>query len=240
MKRHGDLWQKLIGFPNLLAASTLARRGKRKRADVAQFHFKLESNLWCLHEELLEKRYRPKPYYTFEIFDPKHRVISAAPYRDRVVHHALCRVLEPIFEPTFIFDSYACRKGKGVHAALDRTNRFMRNICYVLKCDVRKFFPSLNHQILKNLIAHKIKDPHVLWLVDRIIDGSNLQESLDVGLPSDELTPSERCRHGLPIGNQTSQFFANVYMNPWDHFVKEVLRCKSYIRYCDDFLVFSN
>lgn len=116
----------------------------------------------------------------------------------------------------------------------------MRNICYVLKCDVRKFFPSLNHQILKNLIAHKIKDPHVLWLVDRIIDGSNLQESLDVGLPSDELTTSERCRHGLPIGNQTSQFFANVYMNPWDHFVKEVLRCKSYIRYCDDFLVFSN
>lgn len=240
MKRYGHLWQKLIGFPNLLAASELARRGKRKRADVAQFHFKLESNLWSLHDELREKRYRPSPYYSFEIFDPKHRIISAAPYRDRVVHHAVCRILEPIFEPTFVFDSYACRKGKGTHAALDRTTRFMQTNRYVLKCDVWKFFPSIKHQILKNVVARKIKDPQVLGLVDRIIDAPIRQHVGDFPFPTNNFNIGETNRHGLPIGNQTSQFFANVYMNPWDHFVKEVLRCKSYVRYCDDFLVFSN
>lgn len=145
-----------------------------------------------------------------------------------------------MFEPTFIFDSYACRRGKGTHAALDRFTRFARQNRYVLKCDVSKFFPSVDHEILKALIARKIKDRDVLWLVDRIIDGSNAQERVVEWFPGDSLlTPAER-RRGLPIGNQTSQFFANVFLNPFDHFVKETLRARHYIRYVDDFVIFSD
>jgi retron-type reverse transcriptase len=189
---------------------------------------------------LLAGTYRPGGYRTFEIFEPKRRLISAAPIRDRVVHHALCGVLEPVFEPTFVFDSYACRRGKGTHAALNRFRDFARRHRYVLQCDVRKFFPSVDHQILKELLARKIKDRAVLSLVDRIIDGSNTQETAAFWFPSDDLfTPSER-RRGLPIGNQTSQFFANVYLNPFDHFVHEQLKAGCYVRYVDDFAVFSN
>ena len=149
-------------------------------------------------------------------------------------------MLEPIFERSFIADSYACRKGKGTHAAVDRCQQFARRFRYVLKADVQKFFPSLDHEILKGLVARKIKDPDVLWLVDRIIDHSNPQEAVLNWFPGDDLfTPSER-RRGIPIGNQTSQFFANVYLDPLDHFVKDRLGIKGYVRYVDDFLVFSD
>ena len=207
---------------------------------MATFHFELERELIRIQDELVNQTYQPGPYREFEIHEPKRRLISAAPFRDRVVHHALCSVLEPIWERCFIFDSYACRKGKGTHAAVDRFQSFAKRYRYVLKSDVRKYFPSIDHDVLKQLLARKIKDPDVLWLANRIIDHSNAQEPVLRWYPGDDLfTPTER-RRGLPIGNQTSQFFANVYLNPFDHFVKETLRCPAYVRYCDDFVLLSD
>lgn len=240
MKRHGNLWNQVVSFEALLHAAEEARRGKRFRPAVAAFHFDQERALWKLHEELSTKTYRPGAYRSFFIFEPKKRQISAAPYRDRVVHHALTGVLEPIFEKTFIADSYACRKGKGTHAGVNRCQEFARRFRYVLKADIQKFFPSLDHEICKDLVARKIKDKDVLGLVNQIIDGSNPQEDVSNYFPGDDLfTPGER-RRGIPIGNQTSQFFANVYLDPLDHFVKDRLRIKGYVRYVDDFLVFSD
>ena len=182
----------------------------------------------------------PGAYRTFRIHDPKPRLISAAPYRDRVVHHALCRVIEPVFEPTFVFDSYACRRGKGTHAAVSRLGAFARRYRYVLKCDVSRYFPSIDHEILKALLARKLKDPEVLWLVNLIIDRSNPQEPMLEWFAGDGLfTPVAR-RRGLPIGNQTSQFFGNVYLNPLDHFAAETLRVSAYVRYVDDFVLLSD
>jgi retron-type reverse transcriptase len=229
----------MIAFENLLRAAEAARRGKRFRPAAARFCFRLERELTRLHDELARKTYRPGPYRTFTIYEGKTRQISAAPFRDRVVHHALTGVLEPVFERSFIFDNYACRKGKGTHSAVDRCQRFARQYRYVLKADVQKFFPSIDHEVLKQLIARKIKDPHVHWLVDRIIDHSNPQQPVLMWFPGDDLfTPIER-RRGLPLGNQTSQFFANVYLDPLDHFVTDRLGL-SYARYVDDFLVFAD
>ncbi len=230
----------MISFEALLCASEQARRGKRCRPTVAAFEFNLERELCRLHEELTQKTYRPGAYRSFFIHEPKKRQISAAPYRDRVVHHALVSVLEPIFESTFIADSYACRKGKGTHAAVHRCQHFSRQYRYVLKADIRKFFPSVDHQILKALLARKIKDPDVMWLVEQIIDGSNSQEVIQHCFPDDNLFTSLERRRGIPIGNQTSQFFANVYLDPLDHFVKDWLGIKGFVRYVDDFLVFSD
>jgi retron-type reverse transcriptase len=234
MKRYGNLWERVISFEALLYAADNARKGKRFRPAVAAFHFDQERALWKLREELTAKTYRPGAYRSFFIYEPKKRQISAAPYRDRVVHHALTGVLEPIFERTFIADSYACRKGKGAHAAADRCQQFARRFRYVLKADIRKFFPSLDHEILKGLVARKIKDPDVLWLVGQIIDHSNPQEEVLSYFPGDDqFTPGVR-RRGIPIGNQTSQFFANVYLDPFDHFVKDRLGIRGYVRYVDD------
>jgi retron-type reverse transcriptase len=240
MKRHGNLWPILTSFPNLLRASKKAKRGKRFRPSVAAFEFGLEPELWELQQELVTKTYRPGKYRSFYVYEPKKRLISAAPYRDRVVHHALTGILEPIFEPTFIHDSYACRRGKGTHAAVNRCQQFARRFRYVLKTDIRKFFPSMDQEILKQGIARKIKDPDVLWLASVIIDHSNPQEPVLDWFPGDDLlTPNER-RRGIPIGNQTSQFFANVYLDPLDHYVKDRLRVKGYVRYVDDLLLFSD
>jgi retron-type reverse transcriptase len=239
MKRNGYLWDDMISFRSLLQAAERAGRGKRLKPGAARFFFNLEHHLVRLHEELAAKTYRPGPYRTFTIYEGKKRQISAAPFRDRVVHHALTGPLEPIFDPSFVYDSYACRKGKGTHAAVDRCQRFARRYGYVLKADVRKYFPSIDHEILKERIARKIKDPHVLWLVGRIIDHSNPQDPVLAWFPGDDLfTPTER-RRGLPLGNQTSQFFANVYLDPLDHFVTDRLGL-SYVRYVDDFLVFAD
>jgi retron-type reverse transcriptase len=240
VKRVGNLWPTLTSFENLLRAAEKARKGKRFRPAVAAFHFDLEHQLWSLHDELSTKSYRPGGYRSFFLCEPKKRQISAAPYRDRVVHHALTNVLEPIFERSFIPDSYACRKGKGTHAAVDRCQQFARRFRYVLKADIQKFFPSLDHEILKGLVAGKVKDPDVLWLVGRIIDHSNPQEPVQDWFPGDDLfTPGQR-RRGIPIGNQTSQFFANVYLDPLDHFAKDRLQVGGYVRYVDDFLVFAD
>jgi retron-type reverse transcriptase len=239
MKRQGHLWEGMISFENLVRAAEKARRGKRFRPGVARFFFRLEPELVRLQEELTSMTYRPGPYRTFTIYEGKARQISAAPFRDRVVHHALTGILEPIFERSFIHDSYACRKGKGTHAAVDRCQQLARRHAYVLKADVRRFFPSIDHVILKNQIARRIKDPRVLWLVNTIVDHSNPQLPAIMWFPGDDLfTPIER-RRGLPLGNQTSQFFANVYLDALDHFVTDRLRF-SYVRYVDDFLVFSD
>ena len=240
MKRHGDLWPVLTSFPNLLRASKKAKRGKRFRPSVSAFEFDLEPELWALQHELVTKTYRPGNYRSFYIYEPKKRLISAAPYRDRVVHHALTGILEPIFEPTFIYDSYACRQGKGTHAAVDRCQQFRTPVPVRSEDRHPQILPLDGSRDSETGIARKIKDPGVLWLASVIIDHSNPQEPVLDWFPGDDLlTPNER-RRGIPIGNQTSQFFANVYLDPLDHFVKDRLRIKGYVRYVDDLLVFSD
>lgn len=240
MRRHGNLFEKIVSFENLLAAANSAYRGKRSRPAPAAFQYGLEAHLFLLHEELTCGRYRPGPYRGFWIRDPKRRLISAAPYRDRVVHHALCRVIEPIFDRAFIYDSYANRLGKGTHKALDRCTQFCRRWPYVLKCDVEKFFPSIDHEVLVAQVERKIKCPRTLDLIRTVISASNPQEPVIRYFPGDDLfTPCQR-RRGIPIGNLTSQFFANVILDPLDHYVKETLRVSGYLRFMDDFLVFGD
>lgn len=240
MKRYGGLYDQVCDFRNLLRAAQQAQRGKRTKANVARFNFHLERELIALRRALRDKTWQPGPYVSFHVYEPKKRLISAAPYRDRVVHHALCAVIEPFFERVFIHDSYANRKGKGTHRAVDRFTDFCRQNRYVLQCDIKKYFPSIDHDILYGIIARKIKDPDVLWLVRRIIDSSNPQEPVYDYFPGDDLfSPVER-RKGIPIGNLTSQFFANIYLSGFDHFVKRSLGGRAYIRYTDDFVLLSN
>jgi retron-type reverse transcriptase len=237
MKTHNRFFQKVCSFENLLSAARKAQRGKRFQDQVSAFNFHLERELYQLQTELQTQTYRPGPYYEFHVYEPKLRKISAAPYRDRVVHHALCNIIEPIFDPTFIFDTYACRKGKGTHKAVDRFTEFSRKNTYVLKCDIKKYFPSIDHEVLKTQLRRKIRDAQVLWLLDLIVDSSNPQEYVHEYFEGDDLLTVLNRRRGIPIGNLTSQFFANIYLNRFDHFVKEVLRCRYYIRYMDDFVV---
>lgn len=240
MKRYGNLWPQIITFDNLYQASRQAQYSKRYRPNVLEFNYNLEDNLLQIQTELQTQTYQPGPYRTFEIVEPKRRLISAAPYRDRVVHHALCNIIQPIFERTFIADSYANRVALGTHKALRRFTHFARSSQYVLQCDIRKYFPSIDHQILKSLIRRKIKCKNTLWLIDTIIDNSNEQDPVLAHFPGDDLlTPSQR-RRGLPIGNLTSQLSANIYLNGFDHFVKEHLKVRKYLRYVDDFAAFSD
>jgi len=240
VKTYQNLFPLICSFENLLEASRKARKGKRSKTDVGRFEIELEKELLTVREELVSNRYSPGRYREFHVYEPKKRFISAAPYRDRVVHHAVCNIIEPIFERTFIHDSYANRKEKGTHRAILRYQRLCRRNKYLLKCDIKKFFPSIDHDILKQQIRSKFSCPETLWLVNKIIDSSNPQEPVLDYYDGDTLfSPTER-RKGLPIGNLTSQFFANVYLNPLDHFVKEQLRCRDYVRYADDFVLFSN
>ena len=240
MKRYGNLWPQVIDLENLYQASRQAQKGKRFRDNVLAFNYNLESELFKLQQELQTKTYQPGNYRSFRIYDPKPRMISAAPYRDRVVHHALCKIIVPLIQRSFIFDSYANRLGFGTHRALQRFVKFARTSRYVLQCDIAKYFPSIDHEILKQIIRRKIKCRDTLWLIDTIIDGSNLQEPVLHYFPGDNLlTPLER-RSGLPIGNLTSQFFANCYLNGFDHFVQEKLGFSKYLRYVDDFALFSD
>lgn len=240
MKRYGNLYPQIVEFENVLLAAKKAQRGKRFRENVLNFNYNLEAELVQLQRELESKTYQPGTYRTFEIKEPKPRQISAAPYRDRVVHHALCNVIVPIFERTFVRDSYANRVGFGTHRALRRFTQFARSSRYVLQCDIRKYFPSIDHQLLKTLLRRKLKCRDTLWLIDTIIDNSNEQLPVIEYFEGDDLlTPLQR-RRGLPIGNLTSQFFANVYLNGFDHFVKEQLKATQYVRYVDDFALFSD
>ncbi|MBW4465473.1 MAG: RNA-directed DNA polymerase [Pegethrix bostrychoides GSE-TBD4-15B] len=239
MKRHGYLWPQIMTFENLLIAARKAQKGKRFRENVLEFNYSLEAQLFQLQQQLQTKTYQPGAYRTFEVKEPKPRLISAAPYRDRVVHHALCNVILPIFERSLIPDTYANRVGFGTHRALRRFTQFARANRYVLQCDIRKYFPSIDHAILKALIRRKIKCPDTLWLIDTIIDHSNPQEPVLHAFPGDDLLTATR-RQGLPIGNLTSQFFANIYLNGFDHFVIDQLQAKQYLRYVDDFALFSD
>ena len=242
MKRHSNLYNRVYAFDNLLSAARKAQKGKRFKPNCRNFNLDLEKNLLTLQRQLKEKTYKPGPYTRFKIYEPKERLISAAAYKDRVVHHALVNVIETIFERAMIYDSYANRLGKGTHRAVDRFTEFSRKQPYVLKMDIVRFFPGLDHQILIDAIERKIKDKDILWLIRIILDCS--REPKNNGrhqyFSGDNLfTPSER-KMGLPIGNLTSQFFANVYLNGFDHYVKEDLGCRFYIRYMDDMVVFSN
>jgi retron-type reverse transcriptase len=240
MKRYGNLYPQITDFSNLVLAARQAQRGKRFRENVLEFNYNLESELAKIKQELESKTYQPGRYKTFEICEPKRRLISAAPYRDRVVHHALCNIIVPIFDKTFITDSYANRLGYGTHRALRRFINFARSNSYILQCDIKKYFPSINHEILKSLLRRKLKCQDTLWLLDTIIDSSNSQEPVADYFPGDDLLSPLQHRKGLPIGNLTSQFFANVYLNSLDHFVKEELKAKNYLRYLDDFAFFSD
>lgn len=240
VKSFKNLFSQIVTFENLCRAANQAAKGKREKFNVMEFFLTLEKNLFELQAELASGDYCPGAYRTFFIYDPKPRLISAAPFRDRVVHHALMNVIGPIMERRLVFDTYANRLGKGTHQAIRRFQHFAQHYRFVLKCDIKKYFPSIDHQILRNLMRKCIGDQQVLWLIDSIIDYSNQQvEVLDYFPGDDLLTPLER-RRGLPIGNLTSQNFANYYLNPLDHFIKEELQCQGYVRYVDDFALFSN
>ncbi|MBD2341255.1 RNA-dependent DNA polymerase [Calothrix sp. FACHB-156] len=240
MKRYGNLYSQIIKFENILLASRQAQKGKRFRDNVLDFNYHLETELIRLQQQLTDKTYQPGAYRTFHLINPKSRLISAAPYRDRVVHHALCNVIVPIFEKTFIHGSYANRIGFGTHRALRKFTTFARNSRYILQCDIKKYFPSIDHIILKQLIRRKIKCPNTLWLIDTLIDNSNEQEPVIDYFGGDDLLAPVTRRKGLPIGNLTSQFFANIYLNGFDHFIKEQLKISKYVRYVDDFALFSD
>ncbi len=242
MKTWKHLYTDFCSYENLYHAFRKARKGKRQRSAVAAFEQNLENELWLLHQPLVTQQYRPGRYRHFTIYEAKPRRISAAPFRDRVVHHALCNVLEPIWEPRFIHDSYACRVGKGSHAALDRAQSFMRRYRYVLQCDIVQFFPSIDHQVLYTLLANKVADKplrRLIWQLIKSGRGIHDHRYQMVWFEGDDLLSQCRPR-GLPIGNQTSQFWSNVYLNELDQFVKRELHCPAYLRYCDDFLLFSN
>jgi retron-type reverse transcriptase len=240
MRRVGNLWPGLTSFENLLRAARQSARGKRFKPAVLRFHAELEHELCRLQDALRGGTWRPGRYRNFFIHDPKKRLISAAPYADRVVHHALVNVLEPIWERSFLSDSYASRKGKGTHAAMRRCQTLARRHPWVWKADVRRFFPSVDHDVLGGLLARKVKDKDVLALAGLILEHGAAREEPPAWFPGDDLfTPTRRAR-GLPLGNQTSQFFANVYLDPLDHLVKDVLGLPGYVRYVDDFLVFAD
>lgn len=202
---------------------------------MANFERFLEDNLFELHQNLKEKTYKHGPYQSFYVRDPKIRHIHKARVKDRVVHHLISKVLEEIFDPTFYSHSYSCRKGKGTHKAIRAFIRLARRVsknnispCYVLKCDIKKFFASIDHQILLRLLSLKTKDNNFLWLLEEI-----------VGSFYSELTKNPRFPKGMPIGNLTSQLFANIYLNPFDQFLKNELKIGAYVRYADDFVILS-
>lgn len=236
-KKHTDLFGRIANFQSLRSAALRAARGKKSAPGVAGFLANLEGHVLRLERELLTQSWSSGGYTEILLKQPKRRMVSAAPFRDRVVHHALCAVIGPIFERGFITDSYANRKGKGVHRAVDRYEGFRNRHRYVLRADIYRYFPAIDHAVLKADIRRRIACQQTLWLLDTIIDGSNPQEPVECLFDGDDLlTPLTR-RRGLPIGNLTSQLFGNVYLDALDHFVKEVLRA-SYVRYVDDFALF--
>lgn len=235
MKKFKNLYRNIIHIEQLFYAWDTFIIGKRKRRDVAKFEWDLERNIFDLHQDLTNKTYRHDSYFSFYITDPKQRHIHKATVRDRVVHHAVFQVLNALLEPSFIAYSFSCRVGKGVHKGVNAVAKMARKVsknftgpCFALKCDVRKFFDSIDHNILLKILREKITDTETMALLENIIESyiseqSNLFE-----------------RRGIPIGNLTSQLFANVYMNEFDQFIKHELRVKHYARYTDDFVILSD
>lgn len=234
--------EQVYTWSNLLSAWQKAAKGKRSNACVARFENVLADHLLKLQQELRDGVYQPGPYTHFYIHEPKRRKISAAPFRDRIVHHTLCNLIEPVFEKHFIPDSYANRIGKGTHKAVDRLQTFANHFTYVLRLDIIKHFPAIDHEILLRNLAKSLKDDNILILIEKIIasgDGILDQEYQPALFPGDDLV--DYCRpRGLPIGNLTSQFWSNCYLHPLDLFIKRELACKAYLRYVDDFALFSD
>lgn len=218
MKREGKLKEKFLLFENLYKAFKKAYKATKEH----EFAFNVEKELFLLQQEFSTGKYIPSDYRYFTITDPKEREIAVASFRDRVVHHALINILEPIYEKLFIYDSYATRKNKGVHKAIEKAQCCIKKNRWYLKMDIKKYFASINHNVLTKIIEKKIKDIFIIDLCKSIIaKGGNGAT-------------------GLPIGNLTSQFFANVYLNSFDYYVKEKLKAKYYLRYMDDFCIFSD
>ena len=223
-------YDDIISITNLLEAWQEFKRGKKNKEDVLIFERNLMGNILELHHELREKRYVHGVYEHFVICDPKRRDIHKATVRDRLLHHAIYRILYPSFDRVFIVDSFSCRNGKGTHKAMNRFRYFAGKVsknhtrtAWVLKCDIRKFFASINHGILLSILKERITDKDILWLLSRIIASFH---STGTGV-------------GLPLGNLTSQLLVNIYMNEFDQYVKHVMKCKYYIRYADDFVFLS-
>jgi len=230
-KMEHDLYQKLCSYENLELAWRRARRHKTLKPYVIEFEKNLKDNLLLLRAEILFHSYRPKPLETFIIRDPKTRKISKSDFRDRIVHHAVCNIIEPVFDKTFIHDSYANRKGKGVIKALERFDKFKRKVsrndtkpCFVLKADIKRYFDTVDYEILVQILKQKINDAHIIWLIKIILGNHRTKEN----------------GKGMPLGNLTSQFFANAYLNELDRYIKHTLKVKYYIRYVDDFVIMEN
>jgi RNA-directed DNA polymerase len=235
-------FEKVVAWANLLNAYRKATAGKRGKKTVAEFESQSADKLLAIQAALREGSWSPGEYVHFKIHEPKRRRISAAPFADRVVHHALCNVIEPVFERRFIADSYANRAGKGTHRAVNRLQSFARRYQYVLRLDVVKHFPSIDHAILLDILWPAISDPRILDLAAKIVASGDRvleQEYEMIWFPGDDLFAVCRPR-GLPIGNLTSQFWSNCYLNPLDQFIKRELRCRAYLRYVDDMALFSN
>jgi RNA-directed DNA polymerase len=236
--RRKDLFGEIANFRALMAAFGRAVKGKRRKPGAASFCANLEGEILRLERELNNGSYQPGRYLVIDIDDrKKRRQVSAAPFRDRVVHHALCAVVQPIFERGFIGNSFANRVGKGTHGAIAAYERYRDRHKHVLRGDIFRYFPAIDLAILKAEFRKRIACERTLWLMDVIVDGSNPQEPVNLHFPGDDLFSPFQRRRGLPIGNLTSQFFANLYLDRFDHFVTEVLAAP-YVRYVDDFALF--
>ncbi len=222
MKRTGNLYQQICSVENLRMADKIARRGKLTQPGVIEHDKNRDNNIKLLHEMLINKTYRTSQYTTFTIFEPKERIIYRLPYfPDRITHHAVMNILEPLFVSTFTSNTYSCIKGRGIHAAANAVKCALRDQTgtqFCLKMDIRKFYPTIDHDVLKRLIRRKIKDQDLLWLLDEIIDSTD----------------------GLPIGNYLSQYFANFYLAYFDHWLKEEKKVKYYFRYADDLVILAS
>jgi len=223
------IYNDIISIENLLASWREFQKDKRKRKDVEEFSIHLTDNILELHSDLLNKTYEHGNYQGFRINDPKPRDIHKASVRDRLVHHAIYRILYPYFDTKFIFDSYSCRRAKGTHRAINRFRENSRKISqnhsrtvWVLKCDISKFFANINHQILGNILKKHIWSGNTILLLSKIVKSFHTKDHLGIG---------------LPLGNLTSQLLVNIYMNEFDHFIKRKMKIKSYIRYADDFVI---
>ena len=261
----GHSYAEIISVENLLEAWKEFKRGKTKKEGVQQFQLRLMEHILTLHMDLRNRTYRHGQYKHFRISDPKPRDIHKASVRDRLLHHALYRKLYPFFDRTFIADSFSCRLGKGTHAAMDRFRAFAYKVsrnhtrtCFVLKCDIRKFFANIDHDILFSVLARYISDADISNLLKNIVGSFStsplnllLTEAVHLSHPKTDaqglaklqvfashLKEGER-KKGLPLGNLTSQLLVNIYMNEFDQFVKHTLKVKRYIRYADDFVLLS-
>ncbi|VVB53162.1 Reverse transcriptase (RNA-dependent DNA polymerase) [uncultured archaeon] len=234
MKTYKNIFNDIISLENLFLAWDKFKGDKQKKKDVQQFEWKLEENIFQLYGELKNNTYKHGAYVSFHIHDPKQRQIHKAVVRDRVLHHAVFNVLNPIFEPTFISHSFSCRLDKGTHKGVEAMTKKLRQVsrngfkpCFVLKCDIKKFFETVDHSKLLRIIRRKIKDKEAMQLLEQIIGSFSSKYSNIFN------------QKGLPIGNLTSQLFANIYLNGFDQFIKGDLKVKNYIRYTDDFVIIS-